>query len=77
MHLVMPRAARNIDLAADDGLDPGLFRRAVKINGAVHDAVVGQRDGALADLLHAVHHGADAARAVKQAVFGMKMKVCK
>ena len=54
--LVEARAAGDIDLAADDGLDPGLLCCAVKVDRAVHDAVVGQGDGLLADLLHTVHH---------------------
>ena len=77
VNLVKARPARNIDLAADNGLDPGLFRCAVKIDGTVHDAVVGQGDGVLAELLHPVHHGADAAGSVKQAVFTVDVQMYK
>ena len=75
--LVEARAAGDINLAADDGLDPGLLCCAVKVDRAVHDAVVGQGDGLLADLLHTVHHRADTAGAVKQTVFAVDVQMHK
>ena len=73
MHLVKTRARRNIDLAADDGLDACRLCCLVKVDHAVHDAVVSDGHSRLAQLLDAVHDAADAARAVKQAVLGMNM----
>lgn len=70
-------ARRHIHLATDYRLYPALFRRAVKVDDAVHNAVVGHGNARLTEALHFVHKLLDAARAVKQAVFGMKMKVCK
>ena len=72
---VEARAARHIDLAPDDRLDPVLFRRAVKIDHAVHDAVVGDGDGLLPLPAHGFHQAADPAGSVQQAVFRMKMQM--
>ena len=77
MDFVKAGARRHIHLAADYRLYPALFRRAVKVDDAVHNAVVGHGNARLTEALHFVHKLLDAARAVKQAVFGMKMKVCK
>ena len=77
MDFVKAGARRHIHLASDYRLYPALFRRAVKVDDAVHNAVVGHGDARLTEALHLVHKLLDAARAVKQAVFGMKMKVCK
>ena len=67
----------DIAFAADHGVNPGLFRSRVEIHRAVHHAVIGH--GAVAHALRAqrVHQRIDAARAVKQAVFRMQMKMSK
>ena len=70
-------AGRHIDLAADDGLDARRLGRAVKVNDAVHDAVVRDRHGGLSQLGSPFDQLSDAAGAVKQAVFRMHMKVYK
>ena len=77
VNFVKAGARRHIHLAADYRLYPALFRRAVKVDDAVHNAVIGHGNARLTEALHFVHKLLDAARAVKQAVFGMKMKVCK
>ena len=69
--------AGHINLAADDGLDAGSLGSLVKINAAVHDAVVGDGDSGLPQLLHPVHHAADAAGAVKEAIFRMYVQMDK
>ena len=75
--LVKARARRDIDLAADDGLDARRLCRLVKVDHAVHIAVVGDGDRRLSQLLHARDEVADAARAVEQAELGMNMEVDK
>ena len=77
VHLVKAHSCRDIDLAADYRLDAGLFRLLIKIDHAEHDSVVGYRRAVLSDLLYVLKHILDAARAVKKAVFGVKMKMCK
>ena len=49
----------------------------VKRDGAVHNAVVGYRDGALPQLLYALYQPLDAACAVEQRILGMNMKMHK
>ena len=66
--LVKARARRDIHLAADDGLDTSLFAGAIKLHGAVHDAVVGDGKGGHAKLDGAVDLVRNAAGAVEQAV---------
>ena len=77
IHLVKARSRRDIDLAADDRLDPGGLRGLVEINDAVHHAVIRQGDGLLPKLLDTGHHVLDAARAVKQAVFRVDVQMDK
>ena len=55
VHLVKTRSGRDIDLAADDGLHARCLRRLVKVDRAVHHAVVGDGDGVLPQLLDPVH----------------------
>ena len=68
-----PRLRRDIDLAADNGMDALLLTGAVKVDHAVHDAVVG--DGKRRKPLPLGGRGylADTAGAVQQTVFGMDM----
>ena len=77
VHLVKTRPRRDIDLAADDGLHARRLRRLVKVDCAVHHAVVGDGDRVLPQLLDPVHEPRDAARAVKQAVLRMNMQMDK
>ena len=48
MDLIEPRAGGHIDLAADDGMNALCLAGPVKINGTVHNAVVGDGTGGLA-----------------------------
>ena len=66
-----------INLTADDGLDSRLFCLFIKIDTAVHHPMIRQGDGILAQLLHPVHHGADAAGAVQKTVFRVDMQMHK
>ena len=64
-------ARSDIDLAADDGLDPLGAAGLVKGDGAVHHTVVGERDGALPQLLDALGQLVRAAGAVEQGIFAV------
>ena len=68
-------ARGDVDLAADYGLYARGAAGAVKVDGAVHDAVVGYGEGAEAELLRALGEGVDAAGPVEQAVFGVQVQV--
>src|SRR6266849_3774839 len=73
--LLEPTARRDIDFAADDGLDAMAHRLAVKFHGAEHVAVIGHRDRRLLQRLDALKQFIDLVRAVEEAVFGMTVKV--
>ena len=75
MLLIKARARGNIDLAADDGLDALGLTGAVKIDRTVHHAMVGDGAGGLPHRLDELWKVADAARTVKQTVFGMDMQM--
>ena len=66
-------AAGHIDLAANDRLDTGSLRSLVEINTAIHNAMVSNGDCRLSQFLDPVHHAADPAGAVQEAVFCMNM----
>ena len=74
---VKARMRRQIHLAADDRMDPLRLAGAVKVDHAVHDAMVGQRARGLPQLCHTVHQLFDTAGAVQQAVFAVDMQMCK
>ena len=63
----------DVDLAADDGLDALRLTSPVKVNDAVHDAVVRDGAGGLPQVLHDPGQVLDAAGTVQQAVFRMDM----
>ena len=72
--LLLRAAARgDIDLAADDGLDPLGDAGLIEVHRAVHDAVVGDGEGGLPQLPGALGNPVDAAGAVEQGIFGMDM----
>ena len=75
MDLVKPCAGGHIDLASDDGVNALRLAGSVKINGAVHHAVIRDGAGSLPHLLDALRQVADAAGAVQKAVFRMYMQV--
>ena len=66
---VEPGPGGHIDLAADDGLDALGFRRLVKVHRPVHNAMVGDGDGRLAQLFGPGHQAGDPTGPVQQAVF--------
>ena len=74
---IQPPPLGHVHLAADDGLDAPLFGGLVKVDDAVHTAVVGDGHGLLAQLLHPVQQLLDAAGPVQEAVFGMHVQVYK
>ena len=73
--LVEAVAGGDIELAADDGLDPGLFGLDVEFQGAEHGAVVGDGHGAHPVFLALGQQVADPDGAVEQAVLGVDMEV--
>ena len=68
-------AGGHIDLTADDGLDPLRLAGPVKVDDAVHVAVVGNGDGGLAQLLDPLGQLRDAAGPVQEGVFGVDVQV--
>ena len=74
---LVARMRREVDLAADDRMDALRLAGAVKVDHAVHDAVVGQRTRGLSEVRNTLDQLFDAARAVEQAVFAMHMQMGK
>ena len=74
---VLHAARSNIDLTADYRLNPRLAARLIKGDRAVHNAVVGYCQRLLSEAFSIFRHLVNAARAIKQAVFTMDMKVDK
>ena len=70
-------AAGNIDLTADDGLDASGFGCFVEVDTAIHNAVVSDGHGGLAQFLDPIHQPVDAAGAVQEAEFRMDMQMHK
>ena len=68
---------RDVGLHAEDGLDPLPLAGLVKIDHAVHHAVVGDGQRILAERLGARDQLVDARRAVEQAVLRMHMQMDK
>ena len=64
--LVAVGAGGHVDLAAQNWLDPGGDRRGVELDGAVEDAVIGDRHRRLAHRLCPGHQLGDARRTVQQ-----------
>ena len=67
----------DINLTANDGLDPGGFGGFVKINTAVHHAMVCNGNGVLPQLLYPVHHPVNPAGTVQETVFCMHVQMNK
>ena len=63
----------DIDLAADDGLDPRRLAGLEEGDRAVHDAVICEGDGGLSQFPDAGRQPVRPARAVEQAVFAVNM----
>ena len=74
---VEPRSGRHIYFAADDRFDPCLFGRFIKIDHAVHDAVIGDGSAVHAKFLDALYIFFDLVGSVQQRVFGVDVQMCK
>ncbi len=72
-----PAGGRDVHLAADNGLDALPLAGAVEVNCAVHDPVVCDRHGGLAQLLDPAGQSVDLAEAVQQAVLRVDVEVDK
>ena len=66
---------RDVRLAAQNGREPHLARRVVKLHRAVHHAVVRQRDGRRSGLRRPAAKLVDSAGAVEQRVFGVDVQM--
>ena len=77
VNFIEPAALCNVDLAADDRLDAALFRCFIKVDHAVHHAVIGNGNAFLPHLLRFIEQLFNAASAVQKAVFGVHMQMCK
>ena len=75
--MVLHTPGRNVDLTADDGLHPGCLGGFIKIDDAVHNAVIRDCNGSLPHGFDCFNKLVYAAGAVKETVFGMKMKMSK
>ena len=67
----------DIGFEADNWLDVGFFGGIIKINCAVHDAVVGDGDTVHAELGGAFDNAVDSGITVEEAVFGMDVEMHK
>ena len=74
---VQPGAPGHIHLAADDRVDALGLAGPVKVDGAVHNAVVRDGHRRLAQLLHQLRQVPDAAGAVQQAVLRVDVQMGK
>lgn len=72
---VKSAALCNVYFTAYDGSDIGAFAKLIEFHGTVKNAVIGYGEGSLSQLLCTLNEPAQSARAVKQAVFGMHMKM--
>ena len=75
--LAVAAAGGHVHLAPYDWLDPGVPGDAVKVDGGVQHAVVGDREALHAQLLGSPHQGLYPAQAVQQAVLSVNMQVGK
>ena len=60
---------RNVDFTADNRFDAALASRLIKIDDAVHGAVIGYGERIHAESFSRVEEVADTRRAVKEAIF--------
>ena len=74
---VRHRARGDVDLAADDRLDPRLFASLIEVDRAVHNAVVRDRDRSLTRPARGGGDLRNAARAVEQAELAVEMEMDK
>ena len=74
---VMPASGRHINLAADDRLHARSLGGLVEVDDAIHDAMVRDCDGILAQLLDPLHHILNTAGTVQQAELRVDMEMYK
>ena len=70
---VKTAARRNINLAADNGPDALFPALLIKIDGAIHDAMIGNGQGIKAQLLRPAYQLGDPRRTIQQTVTRMNM----
>ena len=70
------RARCDINLTADDRVNAARLGSSIKINGAVHDTVVGHCDRGLSQFGDTIHQLLNPACAVEQTIFGMYVQMC-
>jgi len=66
---------REVGLAADDGLDPRLFRLLIKVDRPEDVAVIGHRDRRHLAALGLFHQLLDPHRPIEEGILGVQMKV--
>ena len=74
---VQPGPRRHVDLAADDRIDPLFFCRLIKIDHAVHDAVIGDGCCCHAQFLHPADVLIDLIGSVQKRVLCVDVEMCK
>ena len=67
----------DIDLAADDRLDPLAAGGLIKIDGPKEHAMIGYRQGRELQLMRFIHEPVHAASAIEQRILGVNMKMNK
>ena len=72
---LLARPGRDVELAADDGLDAGFRRRLVEVDRAEEIAVVGERDGRELEVLGLLDEFLELRGAVEEAVLGMDVQM--
>ena len=73
--LLVPGTGGDVNLLADDGVDPRGFRLQVEVDRTVQHAMVGKRDRRHPGFDRQADHVGDAAGPVEQAEFRVSMKV--
>jgi len=73
--LVEARPRCDVDLAADDRLDPGTGGLEVELHGAEHVAMIGDGQRRHPTLLGALHQIADLDGAIEKAVLAVEMQM--
>ena len=73
---VKPRSRRDIYLASDNGIDAFFFCRLIKIDHAVHDAVIGNSRSRHAELFDPAYVLGDLIGTVQKRILCMDVKMC-
>ena len=77
LFFLQARAGRDINLAADDGLDAFRAGGLIKFDDAVHRAVVGDGQRGKFQFMRPLHQRVQAARTIEQRILGVQMQVDK